>query len=348
MKLSEPIDELENNDEALMKYKSAGQIATKVVSEIVKQSKSNIKLIDLWNIGVTFASNELSKVYNKVSYKGFCFPLCLSINNIAGNNIVSDSTELKNGDILKINLGLHIDGYPAMICYSTIIGTTNNTKTQNVMKACIEASKEVSKLMTPGRSNMEVSKLLNSIATKYDCNLPLYNEIGNAPGIYSRQVSRYVIDGQDEDNAEFIHQFILPRDNPNYEFDLVEAFFEENEVYAIDIMMCSGSGKLQQSDVCNIYKRNYENKVLLKLKSSREALQLFGKDRFPLQVNTDITSIRLGLKECIEKKLVEKYPVCMEKEGEVIGRICFTIIVKKEPVLLSGKSSDAELKKFVK
>lgn len=349
----EQIDPLfQINEENTNKYKTAGFIATKTVDEIIKKIKHNTKLLDLYLFGNEFIMKECEKVFKEIKYKGIAFPVCLSLNNIAGHHIPKENEKILEGDILKIELGVHIDGYPAFITYSMILNESGSVKNKiddkkaNVMKAVIECSKEIFKIMKPDYSNLDVAKIMKKCAKKYNCNSPIYNESGNAPGIFSFQISRNVIDGYNDDNAEFIHSFILSRNNPFYDFTQRETKFEENEVYAIDILMSTGNGKLNKSNEFNIFRRNFEEKCELKLKSSKFALGLFNKEKFPIVLNADDSKIKLGLKECLNKNLLNAYPEVSEKDGEFVARIKFTVIVKDNPILISGKSGDTELKKF--
>lgn len=350
-KLTDPLEQL-NNIDNLNKYKTAGIIATKACDEITKNIKNGIKLIDLVNMGNNFITSELDKVHKDVKYKGLSFPICLSLNNIAGHYIPNDTDIINEGDILKIELGVHIDGFPANIVYSTILNSTDNKllitdKRANAMKACIEASKELIKILKPGKTNTDVVKVMEKCAEKYGCKLPLCNEYGAIPGVFSFQMSRYICDGyNDDEDDEFVHRFILSRENLNYDYSMREMEFEENEIYAIDILMSTGTGKLVGTDKTDIYKRNHENRVLLKLNSSKTTLNLFNRERFPISLQNKDTRIRLGLKECLEKKLLEKYSIVKEKEGEYIARIKFTVIIRDNPILICGKPADGELAKL--
>ncbi len=349
--MSDPLEQLQDINN-LNKYKAAGLIATKTVNEIVKNIKVNIKLINLLHIGNNYVQTEISKVYKDVKDKGFSFPICLSLNNIAGHYIPLDTDIIKEGDILKIELGIHIDGFPANIVYSTLVNSTSNKindNRANVMKACIEASKKVFILMTPDHTNKDIIKAMEKCAEKYNCNLPTCNEfeLGHVPGILSFQISRHVCDGQNDDSDEFVHRFILSKEHHTYDYSMNEIQLEENEVYAIDILMSSGSGKLQNIDKTSIFKRNHDKKELLKLKTSREVLNIFNKDKFPIYVDCKESRIKLGLKECLDKGLIEKYIAVTEKEGEYIARIKFTVIVRDKPILICGKSADGELNKLI-
>jgi len=347
-KLNDPFDQI--NNDSLNKYKAAGGIATKAVGEIVNHAKVGTKLIDLQIIGNNYITKECATLYKDISHKGLSFPICLSTNYIAGHYIPKETDILKEGDLLKIELGVHIDGFPALICFTTLITENNqyDDKRKNVLKATIEASREISGIMKPGKKNTEMIKILEKYANKYNCNLPICNHAENEiiPGIMTYQISRYVNDGYNNEEDEFIHQFMLVRDNKNYEFTMVEFEFEENDVYAIDVMMCSGNGRLNGLDEENkIYKRNRTKRADLKLKMSREILGKIGKDCFPTVIDNDAKT-KFGIKECFEKGVVKKYPVVGEKEKEFIARIKFTIIVKDKPILICGRTADNELNKL--
>jgi len=62
---------------------------------------------------------ELRKVFNnkksKKMERGIAFPTCISVNNIFGHYspMGDESTLLSEGDIAKIDLGCHLDGFVA-------------------------------------------------------------------------------------------------------------------------------------------------------------------------------------------------------------------------------------------
>ncbi|XP_074263738.1 ERBB-3 BINDING PROTEIN 1-like isoform X1 [Silene latifolia] len=78
-----------------------------------------------------------------------------------------------------------------------------------------------------------------------------------------------------------------------------EAEFEENEVYAIDILASTGEGKPRMLDgkQTNIYKS-------VKVSLSDRALEE--------------KRARLGLVECVTHDLLHPYPVLHEKNGRII------------------------------
>lgn len=347
----DPLDQLQDPNN-LNKYKAAGLIATKAVTEIVNKAKDGVSLLELQQVGNNYITNECNKIYKDVKYKGLAFPICLSKNNIAGHYTPKNTDILKEGDLLKIESGVHIDGYPAFIAFTTLVHSDPNIKLDgkktNVLRAVIEASKEIVDAMKPNHTNRDIMKIMEKYAQKYNCNLPLYNdnEFDIVPGILSFQISRGVIDGYNDDSDEFVHRFIQSRENPNSEFQLRETPLEENEVYAVDILMSSGSGKLIHSGETHIFRRNHDIYEGLKLKTSREVLSSFGKELFPIALDQNNTRVKLGLKECVDKRLVETYPVVKEKDDEFIARVKFTVIVRDKPILVCGKPGNDELKKL--
>ena len=76
----------------------------------------------------TFVEEELLKVFsNKKSKKlerGIAFPCCISVNEVCGHfsPLKDDSLKLKLEDLVKVEIGAHIDGFPASCAHSFVIG----------------------------------------------------------------------------------------------------------------------------------------------------------------------------------------------------------------------------------
>ncbi len=98
---------------------------------------------------------------------------------------------------------------------------------------------------------------------------------------------------------------------------------------------------------CDIYKRNHKIRKLLKLNCSKATLNKFNKKMFPISFENCETNIKLGIKECLEKELITEYPVVKCHNNEYVCRVMFTVVVKNEPIVISGKSADNEFNKFI-
>ena len=73
--------------------------------------------------------------------------------------------------------------------------------------------------------NKDVTEAIQKVAAAYDCKI--------VEGVLSHQLKQFVIDG---------NKVILSVSNPDTRVD--DAEFEENEVYAVDIVTSTGDGKV--------------------------------------------------------------------------------------------------------
>jgi methionyl aminopeptidase len=87
-------------------YEKAGKIVSKIRSKAVKLIKNDLDIIDL----VKFVENEIIK-----NGAGIAFPCNVSINEIAAHytSPANDESKIATGDLVKLDLGAHIDGYIA-------------------------------------------------------------------------------------------------------------------------------------------------------------------------------------------------------------------------------------------
>ena len=73
--------------------------------------------------------------------------------------------------------------------------------------------------------NKDVTEAIQKVAAAYDCKI--------VEGVLSHQLKQFVIDG---------NKVVLSVSNPDTRVE--DAEFEENEVYAIDIVTSTGDGKV--------------------------------------------------------------------------------------------------------
>lgn len=63
--------------------------------------------------------------------KGIAFPTCISVNNcVCHFSPLRSEADLKltDGDVVKIDLGAHIDGFIAVAAHTVIVGASKDTK----------------------------------------------------------------------------------------------------------------------------------------------------------------------------------------------------------------------------
>lgn len=350
------------NDETTMeKYELASEIANEAMDILVdkigngKRVKVLVEESDQW---------ILSKIKEKKYKGGLAFPTCISINQQAGyfRPKKDEDMIIRNGNLAKIELGVHIDGFPAVIGFTKLVleegkKLNKEDKRSRVVQACADASRGVLEVVNFEKSNIDVVKVLEVMADKYNVNLLWGDmELIHLPGTMSFQMSRNVLDSKnDEDEVNDIHKMILNRHHPSYDFSMVETFFEGNEVYMIDVAYSSGEGKIKLADkVTTIFKRT-ENYKALRSTSAKKVLSEL-RSKFPMDCSKyfETPKGKIGLTEIFKNKLIEGYPLMEEHRGEYIGRTIFTVIIQRPNkndeneghILLTGKSASSELEKI--
>jgi len=121
-----------------------------------------------------FIEEELTKVFsNKKSKKlerGIAFPTCLSVNEVMGHHspCPDDSFPLKLEDIVKIELGSHIDGYQANIAHTIVIGGKVKGKAADVLLAAYNAYKAATRTIKVGTTNQDVTAAIQKVCDEYE------------------------------------------------------------------------------------------------------------------------------------------------------------------------------------
>jgi curved DNA binding protein len=302
------------------KYQKAAEIANGAMELLIKSCEEGKNVVELCLLGDAYIEEKTGAVYNKGKIeKGIGFPTCISVNHVVGHfsPLPGESkTVLKNGDLIKIDLGVHIDGYATVAAHSFVLGASKEaplTGKQADVLACAHAASECAlRLMKVGNKNTQVTEMIAKVAADFGCNA--------VQGVLSHQMARFVIDGE---------KVIINRVDPEQKVDEFE--FAPNEVYAVDIVMSTGEGKPKEIDErTTVYKRAVDTTYALKMKASRQIFSEINKKfpTFPFSIRAlDEKIVRFGIVECYKHELVHAYPVLFEQEGEFVAHIKFTVLL---------------------
>jgi methionine aminopeptidase len=103
----------------LDKYKAAAVITNLALEKVISLCVPGADIYTVCQEGDRFMEEELRKIFNNKKSKklerGVAFPTCISVNNILGHfsPLSDESMVLTEGDIAKIDLGCHMDGFVA-------------------------------------------------------------------------------------------------------------------------------------------------------------------------------------------------------------------------------------------
>ncbi|KAK9451191.1 peptidase M24, structural domain-containing protein [Limtongia smithiae] len=337
---TEEVDYTLANPDTLTKYKIAGEISAKVLEKVKAACVDGAKIIDVSVLGDKLLEEETGKVYKgKKVFKGIAFPTAVSPNYIA-THLSPLPTEpeaeiaLHTGDVVKISLGAHIDGFAGILADTIVVGDAAiEPRVADLISSAWFASEAAIRTAKPGNKNWDVTEIVSKVADMYGTK-PLEDML-------SHQQTRNVIDGS--------KRIILnPSEGKKKGIDTFE--FAEGEVYGLDILVSTGDGKVKQSESrTTIYKKT-ENTYSLKLKVSRslfsEVQKRFGPFPFSTRALEEEKKARMGLQECTQHELLIAYDIYEDKKSEIVAEYFTTIAVTKNGIVKIAGPAVPDLTKF--
>lgn len=222
-----------SNADIVTKYRTAGDIANKVLAGIIEACKADAKPVDLCSLGDGLIEELTGKIYNnkkdgKKIEKGVAFPTCISVNNCVGHYsplMSEDKIVIADGDMIKIDLGVHVDGYVAVVAHTHLVSAEKaEGRKADVVMAAWTAAELAQRMLKDGAKNTEITKAIAQVAEAYKCN--------PVEGVLSHQMKKHVIDA----NKTIINKATTDQQVP-------EATIDKNDVFAIDVVMSTGEGK---------------------------------------------------------------------------------------------------------
>ncbi|CAF1496791.1 unnamed protein product, partial [Didymodactylos carnosus] len=121
------------SDLVVTKYKMASEITNRVLKEVLDRCVVGASVKDTCIFGDKRLDEETGKVFKKDKdvKKGIAFPTCLSVNNYICHfsPLISDpDIILKDEDLVKVDLGCHIDGFVAVVAHTIVVGASKEKK----------------------------------------------------------------------------------------------------------------------------------------------------------------------------------------------------------------------------
>lgn len=313
-----------SDDLVVTKYKMAAEIVNRVLKESIKKCVSGASVRELCSLTDTQLETETKDTFKKDKKltKGIAFPCCISVNNCICHYSPLNSepdTILKDGDLVKIDLGAHIDGFIAVVAHTVVVGHDPakgkiTGHKADVLLAAHFASEAALRLAKPGSETYTITDAVQKISESYGCK-PI-------EGMLSHQLEQNTIDGE----KTIIQN---PSEAQRKEHDKFD--FELHEVYAIDVLISTGEGQGREKDAkVTVYKKT-EDTYMLKMKHSREFYSTlsknFGPMPFTLRSFENETKARMGVVECVTHKLITPFQVLYEKEEQYVAQFKFTVLL---------------------
>merc|ERR1719299_204357 len=133
-------------------------------------------------MGDKMLEEETGKLYNKKVKekkieKGVAFPTCISVNELVGHfsPLKGESRVLKAGDVAKVDLACHIDGFIAAAGHTVLVsadkleGGKVEDKRADVIHAAWNAAEAALRMVQVGEKNTPVTEMYSKIAEDFKC-----------------------------------------------------------------------------------------------------------------------------------------------------------------------------------
>jgi methionyl aminopeptidase len=154
-------------------YIEAGKIAAKVRKEAISNVKADLPLIEI----AEFAENRIKELGGELA-----FPCNISINEIASHYTPeNDVPRFKKGDVVKIDVGVHIKGYIADTASTIEIGTDKHCR---LIKACEEALGNAIASTRDGVQTRTIGRIIENTIKRYGFN-PIRDLTGHSLDRYN-------------------------------------------------------------------------------------------------------------------------------------------------------------------
>lgn len=311
-----------SNPQVTTKYTTVSGICNQALALVCESCVPDADIAELCSVGDAFMEAELAKHFTKKDSKGrkvdkgVAYPTCICVNDIVCHfsPMRGASSRLVAGDLAKVDLACHIDGYIAQAAHTVIVGAEEvYEKKADVMHAAWNAAEAALRLVKVGNTNTQVTEMFGQVASEFGCQ-PLH-------GVLSHEMKKHVIDG----SRVIIGVETLEEKVDEFEFGM-------NEVYCLDIVMSTGEGKAKEAPVKHtVYKKILDASYQLKTQKARKFISEVGS-RFPttpftLRAIEDESVARIGISEAKRNQLVHEYPVMKERPGEFVAQFKFTVLL---------------------
>jgi methionyl aminopeptidase len=285
----------------------SGKIAARVLNEISAEIEPGKRIIKI----CVLAENKI-KEYGGIP----AFPLNVSINHIAAHSTSpkGDRSEIPEFGLVKLDVGVHIDGYIADTARTIDIDGTLD----GFVAATDDALAEAIDLMKPGTELGDVGKIIENVIKEYGL-----RPIGNLSG---HNLQRYRL------HAGKIVPNIKKRG-----IGIVEV----GEYYAIEPFATTGTGTVIDSEYVYIFGNTG---VDVPLEGTTEKLRKYLRDKYgPLPFasrwigsaskNIDVLD---EIKILLKAKALRGYPLQIEKKGRPVSQSEHTVYISEEgPLVLT-------------
>lgn len=299
-------------------YEKSGKIVSQVRKMAIEMVKENLKVLDL----VEFVEQEIRKLGGEPA-----FPCNISINEITAHytSPLHDKTVLKSNDLVKIDLGAHVDGYIADSAVTVVVGEDSSTTSAD--SSLGEDEKELQLLMIETAQEA----LENAISTVKDG-----VSVGKIGAVVEETVNARNLKPVSNLTGHSMERWILHSglSIPNIKEETRHKI-REGDVLAIEPFVTNGVGRV--TDMKDAYIFRFLRDRPLRLMQARKMLDEVGQNyrNLPfaerwLQENFKGRQFSMIMRTLISSRALYPYHVLKEKSNARVAQAEHTVIVEPD------------------
>ncbi len=286
---------------------ASGKIAARVLSEISTEIEPGKRLIK-----ICVLAEKKIKEYGGTP----AFPLNISINHIAAHSTSpkGDKSEVPEFGLVKLDVGVHVDGYIADTARTIDIDGT----LEGFVSATDDALSEAIELMQPGIELGDVGHTIERVIKEYGLK-PIKNLSGHNLKKYRLHAGKLV---------------------PNVKKKGVGTV-EVGEYYAIEPFATSGTGTVIDSEYVYILANTGLDESL---EGTTEKLRTYLRDKYgplPFAIrwigasNKDVDIVE-EIKILLKSRALRGFPMQIEKKGRPVSQTEHTVYISEDgPIVLT-------------
>ncbi len=282
----------------------AGKIAKQVREWIKPQIKKGMLLLEI----AEMIEGKIEELGGKPA-----FPTSLGINNIAAHSTPTYNDETTASGLLKVDFGVHIDGWAADNAFS--LDLEDNEENKKLVRASEEALANALKIIKENVSTDEIGGIISKTIEETGFS-PVVNLSGHSMKEYD------------------LHAGIsIPNFNDKKDIKLGPG------LYAVEPFATTGTGKVHDGKPSGVYM--LINNKNVRSETAREALDFIEKEYNTLPFCSRWIVKKLGNKALFGLRELEKngnihhYPQLVENSGIKVSQAESTFLISKDKVIVT-------------
>jgi methionyl aminopeptidase len=299
-------------------YKKSGEIVSKIRSMAVDHVKADMKILDL----VEYVENNIIEMGGKPA-----FPCNVSINEVTAHytSPPGDESTIKMGDLVKIDLGAHIDGYIADSAVSVHIGADGS---DSDFKSNEEQSGQDLNMKMIETAHEALESAISTIRDGV--------EIGKVGKVIEETINNRGLKSVSNLTGHSMDRWILHSgvSVPNIKEDNKHKV-QEGDVLAIEPFVTNGVGRVGDMNDVFIYRflrerpiRMVQAKKLLNIIAINYRNLPFSQRWLTEHVNSK--HLNMAMRQLLASRAIYPYHVLKEKSDARVAQAEHTIIVESD------------------